>query len=133
MKHDELQDPTDPHVWLSYAKSNLLLAEKGGKVKGVRLEDLCFNAQQAAEKALKAVCIANNLEFPKTHSLIRLMDIIQAAGISIPANVKEADTLTQFAVETRYPSLSEEITKQEYKEAILVASRVLFWAEKIIG
>ena len=133
MKHDELQDPTDPQTWLSYAKSNLLLAEKGGKVKGVRLEDLCFNAQQAAEKALKAVCLANDLEFPKTHSLVRLMDIIESAGISIPANVKEADTLTQFAVETRYPSLSEEITKQEYKEAILVASRVLFWAEKIIG
>lgn len=132
MKHDETQDPTDPHTWLAYAKSNFLLAEKGGKLKGVRLEDLCFNAQQAAEKALKAVCLANNLDFPKTHSLVRLMDIIEAAGISIPANIKEADTLTQFAVETRYPSLSEEITKQEYKEALLLASRVLFWAEKII-
>jgi HEPN domain-containing protein len=43
-------DPTDPQVWLERAKSNLLLAEKG-KRKGVMLEDLCFNAQQAAEKA----------------------------------------------------------------------------------
>jgi HEPN domain-containing protein len=132
MKHEDISDPTDPHTWLLYAKSNLLLAEKGGKLKGVRLEDLCFNAQQAAEKALKAVCLANDLEFPKTHSLVRLMDIIEVAGILIPANIKKADTLTQFAVETRYPSLSEEITKQEYKEAILAAARVVFWAEKSI-
>ena len=127
------EDPTDPHMWLSYAKSNLQLAEKGGKIKGVRFEDLCFNAQQAAEKALKAVCLANDLEFPKTHSLVRLIDILEAAGIDIPSNVKESDTLTQFAVETRYPSLTEEITKQEYKEVVAVAARVVFWAEKILG
>jgi HEPN domain-containing protein len=127
------EDPTDPHTWLSYAKSNLQLAEKGGKIKGVRFEDLCFNAQQAAEKALKAVCLANDLEFPKTHSLVRLIDILEAAGIDLPANVKESDTLTQFAVETRYPSLTEEITKQEYKEVVAVAARVVFWAEKILG
>ncbi len=42
-------DPTDPHAWLTRAYSNLRLAEKG-RGKDVMLEDLCFNAQQAAEK-----------------------------------------------------------------------------------
>lgn len=51
-----LADPTDPRAWLARAGSNLLLAQKGQR-KGVMLEDLCFNAQQAAEKALKAACI----------------------------------------------------------------------------
>jgi HEPN domain-containing protein len=51
------ENPTDPGAWLVYARSNLKLAEKGGRLKGVLLEDLCFNAQQAAEKALKAVCL----------------------------------------------------------------------------
>lgn len=46
-------DPSDPFIWLQRAHSNLILANKG-KLKGVMLEDLCFNAQQAAEKALKA-------------------------------------------------------------------------------
>jgi len=45
------EDPTDPHVWLLRARSNLNLAEKGSRLKGVFLEDLCFNAQQVAEKA----------------------------------------------------------------------------------
>jgi len=38
-------------VWLQRAESNLNLAKKG-KLEGVMLEDLCFEAQQAAEKAL---------------------------------------------------------------------------------
>jgi hypothetical protein len=42
------------------------------------------------------------------------------------------DKMTQYAVETRYPSWVEEITKQEYKEAIVIAARVVFWAEKVI-
>ena len=35
-------------VALRRARSNLQLAERGSRVKGVLLEDLCFNAQQAA-------------------------------------------------------------------------------------
>lgn len=42
--------PTDPHEWLARARSNLVRASL--KMPGVYLEDLCFDAQQAAEKAL---------------------------------------------------------------------------------
>jgi len=52
---NETRDPTDPRVWLARAHSNLKLATLGYQ-QGVFLEDLCFEAQQAAEKALKAVC-----------------------------------------------------------------------------
>ncbi len=126
------KDPTDPHAWLSRAKGNLNLAEKGGRLKGVLLEDLCFNAQQAAEKALKAVCLAQGKDIPKTHSLIHLMDILEAGGFEIPENVRNADILTQYAVQSRYPSLMEEITRTEYREALKLAANVVFWAETII-
>ncbi len=132
MKHEE-DDPTDPQTWLLYAKSNLNLAEKGGKLRGVRFEDLCFNAQQAVEKALKAVCLANDLEFPKTHSIVRLIDILETAKIKLPNYVRESDMLTQFAVETRYPGVNEKITKEEYKDAITISARVVFWAEKVLN
>jgi len=97
----KLKDPTDPQAWLARAKGNLNLAEKGGRLKGVLLEDLCFNAQQAAEKALKAVCLAQGKDIPKTHSLIHLMDILEACGIEIPDKVRDADILTQYAVQSR--------------------------------
>ncbi|NJC95343.1 MAG: DNA-binding protein [Anaerolineales bacterium] len=129
MKH---KDPTSPRAWLLRAKANLTLAEKGGRLKGVLFEDLCFNAQQAAEKSIKAICLAQGLDFPKTHSLVHLMDILESSGLSIPENVRDADILTQYAVQSLYPSIVEEITREEYREALKLAAKVVFWAETII-
>lgn len=130
MKPDE---PSDPQTWLMRAKSNLTLAEKGEKLKDVLLEDLCFNAQQAAEKALKSVCLANGLEFPRTHSIVHLVDILQAGGVKVPEAVRDADILTQYAVQSRYPGWAEEVTRSEYQEALELAARVVFWAESLIA
>jgi HEPN domain-containing protein len=79
----EERDPTDPRIWLVRARSNLRLAEVGHR-QGVLLEDLCFEAQQAAEKALKALCVRDGLDFPRTHSLVVLIDILESAGLSLP-------------------------------------------------
>jgi HEPN domain-containing protein len=128
----KLKDTTDPQAWLLRAKGNLNLAEKGGRLKGVLLEDLCFNAQQAAEKALKAVCLAQGMDIPKTHSLVHLMDLLEMKGIEIPKNVRDADILTQYAVQSRYPSLMEDVTRTEYRDALKYAAYVVFWAETII-
>jgi len=49
--------PDDPHEWLRRARSNLARAQADIRLAGVYLEDLCFDAQQAAEKAIKAVLI----------------------------------------------------------------------------
>lgn len=43
--------PEDPREWLNRAHSNLELA-KNKYGKEVYFEDLCFNAQQAAEKVI---------------------------------------------------------------------------------
>jgi len=114
------------------AYSNLSLAKKG-RGKDVMLEDLCFNAQQAAEKALKATCFFQKLDFPKTHSIVRLLDILESNGVVIPETVKSADILTQYAVQTRYPGPVEEITGDEYKEALALAAKVVFWADAFIS
>ncbi len=121
---------SNPQLWLQHAHSNLRIAERGTRLKGVLLEDLCFNAQQAAEKALKAVCVQRQVDFPKTHSLVRLMDILEADGLSLSEEIKAADILTQYAVQARYPGENEEITPDEYRETLQLAARVVFWAEK---
>jgi hypothetical protein len=46
--------------------------------------------------------------------------------MSIPESIKAADILTQFAVQSRYPDWIEEITKEEYSEAIQLAAQVVF-------
>lgn len=126
------RDPTNPRTWLLRARSNLRRAALGPQHAEVLLEDLCWDAQQAAEKALKALCIYRGIAFPKTHSLVRLLDLLESTGLDIPSEIKEADVLTRYAVETRYPGFEEEVAEAEYQVALRLATSVVEWAEKVI-
>jgi|WetSurMetagenome_2_1015567.scaffolds.fasta_scaffold393843_2 HEPN domain-containing protein len=115
--------------WLERAHSNLKLASSRSR-KGVFLEDLCFEALMAVEKALKALCIQRGLEYPRAHSLVILMDMLESSGVVIPAGVKEADTLSVYGVQTRYPGWTEAVNEEEYQSALAAAKRVVSWVEK---
>lgn len=125
------RDPTSPRTWLQRARSNLRRAVLGSQHPEVFLKDLCWDARQAAEKALKALCLHQGIAFPKTHSLVRLMDLLESTGLDIPSEIKDADVLTGYAVETRYPGFEEDVTEAEYQVALRLATRVVDWAEKV--
>ena len=120
-----------PEEWLNRARSNLAIA-KQPKPAEVVWEDLCFDAQQAAEKAIKAVLVSKKIEFPKTHNIRALLNILHQSGLEIPDYILKARRLSNYAVETRYPGDEEPVTEQEYREAVSIAESVLHWAEKII-
>ena len=52
--------PDDPREWLNRARSNLAKAKT--RIVDVYWEDLCFDAQQAAEKAIKALLIHRSVQ-----------------------------------------------------------------------
>lgn len=119
--------PDDPREWLNRARSNLFQAQT--RLAGVYLEDLCFAAQQAAEKAIKAVLIHFDIDYPYTHDIARLLSLIEQTGQDVPDGVKAAAVLSDYAVESRYPGLAEPITEAEYSEALALAGRLIGWAE----
>lgn len=125
----ELRDPTDPSESLRRARSNLVRARAGRPSPEVLYEDLCFDAQQAAEKAIKALLVQRHVRFPKTHDLLDLLTVLDRSGLPIPAEIREADALTQYSVETRYPGLGEDVTADEHARAVELAQRVLDWVE----
>ena len=127
------RDPTRPQSWLKRARSNLARARLLAGQPEVAYEDLCFDAQQAAEKALKAVLVHRGLAFPKTHALADLLTLVARTGLEVPEQVREATLLTPYAVEARYPGLWEEVTPVDHQEALRVAQHVVAWAEKVIG
>lgn len=121
-----------PQDWLRRAKGNLARA-KQAKPKEAFWEDLCFDAQQAAEKAIKAVLTRREIDFPKTHDIRELLTLASTSGEVVPEAIWEAINLTDYAVETRYPGPAEPVTRKEYREAVAVAGKVVKWAEKIIS
>jgi HEPN domain-containing protein len=132
LAQDERFPPDDPREWLNRARSNLIKARQGANLPGVYLEDLCFDAQQAAEKAIKAIFIHLQVNFPYTHDLAWLLTLVERAGQIIPEQVKLAVILSDYAVEARYPGLAEPVSDEEYREAILLATEVVEWAESIV-
>lgn len=82
---------------------------------------------------MKGVLIALKVDFPKTHDLADLLSLAQEAGLAIPEEIREAAQLSSYAVEARYPGLTEPVTRQEYQEAISIAKAVIRWAEEIIA
>ena len=103
--------PDDPREWLNRARSNLAQAKVDHP--DVYFEDLCFNAQQAVEKAIKALLIKYGVEFPYVHDITELLTLIEEAGQQIPESVKQAERLTRFAVFTRYPGVVSPVSRNE--------------------
>ena len=118
--------------WLKRAKSNLEIAKVGKASQGILYEDLCFDCQQAVEKSLKALLVSINVEFPWTHLLASLIELVEANGIDVPDKLKDSIPLTEYAVNTRYPGDYEPLDETDYKEALEIAERAVNWVEKEI-
>ncbi|WP_263820320.1 HEPN domain-containing protein [Salinibacter sp.] len=119
--------PDDPWAWLDRSRSNLTRARHTHP--DVYLEDLCFDAQQAAEKALKGLLIHLGAAFPYTHDVADLITLIEDHDLPVPESVKDAAILTDYAVATRYPGVGEPVTEDEHERAVAIAERVVEWVE----
>ena len=118
--------PGSPADWLARAQSNLSRANQP-KPDDVFWEDLCFDAQQAAEKALKALLIKKGIAFRFVHDIGELISLLKKASIDIPKNVLDSVELTEFAVEARYPGPFEAVTEEEATRSIALAAAVVEW------
>ena len=121
-----------PQDWLAHAKSDLNLARLARNHKTVLPEQVCFHAQQACEKALKAVLLSKGLEFPLVHDIEVLLDVARTGGIRLPREIREAGALSPYAVEARYPGYDEDITATDVDDAIRLADRVVAWATTLL-
>jgi HEPN domain-containing protein len=92
---------------------------------------LCFHAQQAAEKSLKAVLLAHEVEFPRTHNLRVLRDLLPPTLAVVP-EVEQAVELSDYATMARYPGAYEPVIEEEYREAIRLAEAVVTWARGLL-
>lgn len=104
--------------WLDYALSDLAAATRQYNDRAFyQPYHTCFWAQQAAEKAIKAALIFENIPFDPTHNLDNL-----AASLPDSWQVRRTagmlGALTNYGVETRYPQPTREPTRQDAEKAV---------------
>ena len=102
--------------WLRYAREDLEAAEALADQPYAVARHSCWLAQQAAEKAVKAILVFLQVDFPRTHDLDRLVRLIPGDWQVAVAHPDLAD-LTEWAVEARYPGDWPEATKADARSA----------------
>jgi HEPN domain-containing protein len=113
------------------AEEDLALARSALRRKKPIITGACFHAQQCAEKYMKALLISKQAGFPMTHDLLLLNNLCSSAGIFLEIDPKLLNTLSDFAVRTRYPG--EQPTLNDSKEALEIAKLVRVFARKFLG
>ena len=110
--------------WLSKAGADFAAAEQLSAYDGRFREIIAFQCQQAVEKYLKAFLVRHQIEFPKTHDIAKLLDRLATLDANMAESLRDADVLTPFGVEVRYPSDAPELLQRGETEAIDTARRV---------
>ena len=109
-----------PKEWLRLAQEDLEVAEL--LFAENKWAHVCFHAQQASEKGLKAL-IENKKPVPKLHDLVKLAREAVQCGYDVARFQPKFDFLNQFYTSTRYPFLTTVMPqgipgKKEAKQAL---------------
>ena len=114
--------------WLRHARSDLALARMR-KTKRLLYEHLCFHAQQAAEKAVKAVLVHHGIRVPRSHDMAYLLTMLPD-GVSVSTSLLELPILTKYAVQQRYPGEGPPLTPKHRSSALELAEQAVRWAAR---
>lgn len=104
--------------WLQKAEQDLAAARTLLHSDSSFSYPACFHAQQAAEKYLKGYLTWKQVEFPKTHSIEKLLDLVAEDAPEVASTLEHAAVLSAYGVEIRYPSEQPEPTTQEARRAV---------------
>lgn len=88
--------------WIQKADEDLGFAEIGLQHSNF-FAQICFHFQQAAEKYLKAVIVANELEFRPVHDLQELVVVIKNKLPEVETIAGDCAYLNPYYIDTRYP------------------------------
>lgn len=96
---------------------------------------VCYHAQQAVEKILKAILTEREVDFARTHNILDLRNAVKSLGYEI--ELTDEDSVFLNAIyRSRYPSdlgliPSGEPTKEDAKKALGIAQIMVDHIEAI--
>lgn len=110
--------------WLRYAREDLQTAESMAGRDDAYPRHACWLAQQAAGKALKSALILSQVDFPFSHDLDRLRDLLPD-GWRVKKECPDLAELTEWAVQARYPGDMPEAVEADARTATEQAGKVV--------
>jgi HEPN domain-containing protein len=120
---------TDPAAWVAKADhdllniaNNLTAAQLTGTP--VPWDTVCFHAQQAGEKLLKAYLIARSETPPHTHDMVRLLATCLSHDQSLTDIESDCIALAAYGVFPRYPDDVDDLDETDARPLIDVAQRI---------
>ena len=109
--------------WLEYAESDLQAARTLLESTEFYPRQVCFLAQQAGEKALKPILVFLEIQFPRTHDLDHIRELIPT-GWKVKETFPQLYDLSVWAVESRYPGDMPDVVEDEARQTLHLAESV---------
>lgn len=110
--------------WINIAERDLLTAQQGLHTPEIITETVCYHLQQAVEKYLKAFLVRHQIEFSKTHNIMLLLNLCATVDAAFAVGLADADTLTDYAVQIRYPDDWYVPSIEEARQALALVLKV---------
>ena len=112
--------------WLKKAQDDELNANSILKHRDGTPGCVCFLCQQMAEKLLKAFLVQERKEYPKIHSLLRLVELCGKIDKNFSDDDLKEDIvfLNVFYAPARYPEIYYDFTWQEAEQAMEAANNI---------
>ena len=110
--------------WIDRAARDLDAAEQLGRQPDRFQYIVAFHCQQSVEKYLKAVLVWRQVEFSKTHDIRKLLNALATPEPQLAEALGDADALTPFGVEGRYPGDAPELLPGGERDVLAIARRV---------
>ncbi|HEV8652918.1 MAG TPA: HEPN domain-containing protein [Actinomycetes bacterium] len=117
--------------WLRLAREDQAAAIHLAAAADLPYRIACLLAQQAAEKAIKAVLVAEDVDPPKLHDLRRLLERCSSPIMS-ELNEPALEDLSRWSIAGRYPADVDEGTAADAQDCLEAASRVLGRAAEVV-
>jgi HEPN domain-containing protein len=91
--------------WIRHAENDLIVARHVfNDLYPKQTEIAAWHSQQCAEKALKSFLVANYIDPPKIHDLIKLVKLCQNIDTSFSEIQYDCQKLNPYGSDVRYPN-----------------------------
>jgi HEPN domain-containing protein len=110
--------------WVAKADNDFRNAEYVLTLKeNCPFDTVSYHCQQCVEKYLKALLIFRGIDFPRTHDLVVLFNLLREVE-TLTVQVQDVQPLNRYSIESRYPGDWEPIDESEVRSAFEMAKNI---------